>query len=299
MPSNKYQRKKAATQSLINTPTDKPKKALNITTTLATPPLTLITTTLIMTETASDSKHRDHLEAKLPEQQQQIDKLIKRVNQFERQVLILDSQLPVTEAVNSFLKKKADDLETFSRRSCIHVNGLEKDDHENNHNLRKTVVENISSKTGISKDNIERSIDKFQQTGKYNQTTKTQPVIVKFTSHSFKEQVYFKQKTIKNSNSNIRITPSLTHHRLELLNLTQSYLQEEYYNKKDDIYPKFTFADVHGNLKLVLNQPFKNRSVFSFSSVCEFHQIINKVTTRFSYPYENEVYDGDADEEAE
>ena len=42
-----------------------------------------------------------------------------------------------------------------------------------------------------------------------------------------------------------------------------------------------------------LNQPFKNRSVFSFSSVCEFHQIINKVTTRFSYPYEDEIYDDD------
>ena len=93
---------------------------------------------------------------------------------------------------------------------------------------------------------------------------------------------------IKCSDSNIRITPSLTHHRLELLNLAQSYLQEEYYNKKDDICPKFTFADVHGNLKLVLNQPFKNRSVFSFSSVCEFHQIINKVTTQSSYPYEDD-----------
>ena len=89
---------------------------------------------------------------------------------------------------------------------------------------------------------------------------------------------------------------SLTHHRLELLNLTQSYLQEKYYNKKGDIYPKFTFADVHGNLKLVLNQPFKNRSVFSFSSVCEFHQIINKVTTQSSYPYEDEIFD---DERAE
>ena len=98
---------------------------------------------------------------------------------------------------------------------------------------------------------------------------------------------------IKCSDSNIRITPSLTHHRLELLNLAQSYLQEEYYNKKDDICPKFTFADVHGNLKLVLNQPFKNRSVFSFSSVCEFYQIINKVTTRFSYPCEDEIYDDD------
>ena len=177
-------------------------------------------------------------------------------------MLILDSQLAVPETVNNLLKKKADDLEAYSRRSCIHVNGLQKDDHENNNNLRKPVVENISSKTGISKDNIKKSIDKLHRTGKYDQTTKTQPVIVKFTSHSFKEQAYFKRKTIKNSDSNIRITPSLTHHRLELLNLTQSYLQEEYYNKNNDIYPKFTFADVHENLKLVLNQPFRNRSVF-------------------------------------
>ena len=136
--------------------------------------------------------------------------------------------------------------------------------HENNDNLRKSVVKNISSKTGILKHNIERSIDKLQRTGKYDQTTKTQQVIVKFKSHSFKEQVYFKRKTMKNSDSNIRITPSLTHHRLELLNLTQSYLQEEYYNKKEDIYPKFTFADVHENLKLVLNQQFKKQVFFFF-----------------------------------
>ena len=142
---------------------------------------------------------------------------------------------------------------------------------------------------------MERSIDKLHRTGKYDQATKTQPVIVKFTSHSFKEQVYFKRKTIKNSGSNIRITPSLTCHWLESLNLTQSYLQEEYYNKKE--YPKFTFADVHGNLKLALNLPLKNRSVFSFSSVFELHWIITKVTTQLSYPYEDEIYD-DGDEEA-
>ena len=233
---------------------------------------------------------------KLADKQQQIDKLIKRVNQLEGKVPILDSQLTVSETVNNLLKKKVDDLEAYSRRSCIHVNGLQKDDHENNDNLRKTVVENISSKTGISKENIERSIDKLHRTGKYDQTTKKQPGIVKFTIHSFKEQVHFKRKTIKNSESNISITPSLTHHRLELLNLTQSYLQEEYYNKKDNIYPKFTFAEVHGNLKLVLNHPFKNRSAFSFSSVCEFHQIINKVTTRSSYPYEDKIYDDEGAE---
>ena len=188
MPSNKYQKKKAATQSQIYTTTDKSKTSLNITRTPATPPSTLTTTTLIITETASDSKYRDHLEAKLAEQQQQNDKLIKRLNELEGKVLILDSQLAVPETVNNLLKKKADDLEAFSRRSCIHANGLQKDDHENNGNLRKTVVENISSKTGISKDNIERSIDKLHRTGKYDQTTKTQPVIVKFTSHSSKNK---------------------------------------------------------------------------------------------------------------
>ena len=68
MPSTKYQRKKAAPQSQIKTPIDKLKKSLNITRTTAAPPSTLTTTMLIITETASDSKHRDHLEVKLAEQ---------------------------------------------------------------------------------------------------------------------------------------------------------------------------------------------------------------------------------------
>ena len=222
MPPNKYPKKKAATQTKICTPTDKSKKSLNITRTPATPPSTLKTATLIITETASGSKYKDHLEVELAEKQQQIDKLIKRVNQLEGKVLILDSHVAVSETVSNLLKKKTNDLEAYCRRSCIHVNGLQKDDHENNDNLRKTVVENISSKTEIAKENIERSIDKLHRTGTYDQTTKKQPV--KFTSHSFKEQIYFKRKIIKNSESNIRITPSLTQHRLKLLNLTQSYL---------------------------------------------------------------------------
>ena len=48
-----------------------------------------------------------------------------------------------------------------------------------------------------------------------------------------------------------------------------------------------------GNFRLVLNQSFKNRSALSFLSIIKFHQIINKVTTRSSYPYEDEIYDED------
>lgn len=85
------------------------------------------------------------------------------------------------------------------------------------------------------KDNIERNIDKLRRKGKYNQATKTHPIIVKFKSHSFKDQVYFRQKSMKNSDNYIKITPLLTRHRLKLQNLTRNYFQKEYYNKKDDI----------------------------------------------------------------
>ena len=59
-------------------------------------------------------KYREHLEAKLAEQQQQIDKLIKRVNELEGKVVILDSQLAVSETVKKLHKKKADDPEAYS-----------------------------------------------------------------------------------------------------------------------------------------------------------------------------------------
>ena len=46
-------------------------------------------------------------------------------------------------------------------------------------------------------------------------------------------------------------------------------------------------AGVNENLKLLLKQPHKNRSVFSFRSPLEFKQIVNEVTS-ISYPYEHE-----------
>ena len=55
------------------------------------------------------------------------------------------------------------------------------------------------------KENIELNIDKFHKTGKYDDTTKAQPVTAKFTGHSFKEQVYLKRKALKNSDTNFRI----------------------------------------------------------------------------------------------
>ena len=78
----------------------------------------------------------------------------------------------------------------------------------------------------------------------------------------------------------------------------QNHFQEEQYDKKDDIFHEFTFDDFQGNLKLAFKWPFKNGSVcLSFQSIVEFYQMINKVTTWSSHPYEDEIKD--VDEEGE
>ena len=54
---------------------------------------------------------------------------------------------------------------------------------------------------------------------------------------------------------------------------------------------KFAFADGHGTLKIVLTKSYKNRRVFAFDSLLEYFQIVNKVSTRGRYPYEDEFED--------
>ena len=73
--------------------------------------------------------------------------------------------MAVSETVNNLLKKKADDLEAYSQRPCIHVHGLQKDDHVNNDNLRKTVVQNISCKPESQKTTSRGVLVNFTEQG--------------------------------------------------------------------------------------------------------------------------------------
>ena len=73
----------------------------------------------------------------------------------------------------------------------------------------------------------------------------------------------------------------------------RKYLTIEFYindSKENGILDavKFVFAGVHGSLNLVLQKPYKNRSVFPFNSELEFYQFADKVTTKRAFSYENE-----------
>ena len=155
--------------------------------------------------------------------------------------------------------------------------------NENMENLTENIIDKLEQ-TGIPKEELKINIDKLHRTAPYRPSINTQPVIIKFKSHSFKEKIYNKRENV---NKNIKLVPLLTKRRLQLLNKLQIALNDSKENGILDAV-KFVFADVHGSLKLVLKKPYKNRSVFSFNSELEFYQFVEKVTTKRAFPYEDE-----------
>ena len=120
--------------------------------------------------------------------------------------------------------------------------------------------------------------------------TQTQPIIVKFKTHSFKEKIFHQQKKLAKV---IKISPSLTKRRSDILQQVQHIIKEESSDDSpnEEGIVKFALADVHGTLKIVLTKSYKNRHVFAFDSVLEYFQIVNKVSTKETYPYEGEFED--------
>ena len=135
----------------------------------------------------------------------------------------------------------------------------------------------MKEETGIDEDVIQQNIDKIHlidqpEDGKQRR-------IVKFTSNSFKERVFMKHNQRKKAyiekqkkanravSVRLNLQPSLTKRRLELL----QYAKEKLTAVKEI---KFPYADIHGNLKVVLNTPIRNRYVIGFKTKKDVGQIL-------------------------
>ena len=141
---------------------------------------------------------------------------------------------------------------------------IQKPKEETQENIKISVLENLQ-KTGLPKEEIERNIDKLHRVGRFDHETQTQPIIVKFKTHGFKEKIYHQRKKLAKG---IKISPSLTKRRSDILQQVQHIIKEESSedspNGEEGIV-KFAFADVHGTLKIVLSKPYKNRHVFALT----------------------------------
>ena len=133
---------------------------------------------------------RNHAASEVIIQQQQvtIDELLARIVKLEERVIVLEGGLASASHVTSVLQEqltaKTDELEMYSRRSCVVLTGLCKEENENFNKLKEDVLETLCE-TGISKEEISNNIDKLHRIGKTIKNN-TQNTIVKFKSHSFK-----------------------------------------------------------------------------------------------------------------
>ena len=198
----------------------------------------------------------------------------------------MEGKIGIQETVSNLLERKADDLEAYCRRLCAILSGIQKSKKESRENIKTSALENLQ-KTSLPLEEIERNIDKLHRVGRFDHETETQPIIVKFKTHSFKEKIYHQRKKLAKG---IKISPSLTKRRSDILQQAQHIIKEESSDDSpnEEGIVKFAFAEVHGTLKIVLTKSYKNKHVFAFDSVLEYFQIVNKVSTKERYPYEGE-----------
>ena len=128
----------------------------------------------------------------------------------------------------------------------------------------------------ISKEEIDRQVDKYQRIGRKNEGG-TQATILKFKSHFFKESVYHARKKIKNRKVKIKIF--LTKKMRKIL----SYAHQATANIPNEDFP---YADINGNLKLRLKENSNNKKVFTFKDNEELHSLFEKFD--WELPVDNE-----------
>ena len=153
-------------------------------------------------EALDNSRNHTASEVIIQQQQVTIDELLARIVKLEGG---LASAIHVTSVLQEQLTAKTDELEMYSRRSCVVLTRLCKEENENYNKLKEDVIETLCE-TGISKEEISNNIDKLHRIGKTNKNN-TQNTIVKFKSHSFKEKIHFKRKAVKQRD--VKIKPSL------------------------------------------------------------------------------------------
>ena len=120
-----------------------------------------------------------------------------------------------------------------------------------------------------SKEESDFEYNKIPKHGKVTGTR--QNVIVRFRSHQYPSDLYYARKKIKNCN--IRLKPSLTKKRTELLRNATERIEDD---NTQGI--QFVYADFNGNIKIRLNEIYRERYVHTINSIEHLEEIINEIS---------------------
>ena len=118
---------------------------------------------------------------------------MKRISTLKGKFYELEGRLLINQTVNRHLESMIDSQALYFRRLCLVINEMAEPGNESHD--KKLILLRMKEKTIIDEDVIRQNIDKIHPIGQPGDGK--QHRIVKFTSDSFKERVFMKDKQRK------------------------------------------------------------------------------------------------------
>ena len=233
----------------------------------------------------------DNLVEDLTQKDLAITNLQLQLKTLKHELLLTTSANKIKDCVIQSLQGEVNRLQQFTRRYCVSISGIDKPRGKENHDELKKKVENII--TEIDSATTIHDIDKLHRNGPAR--GKDQEVIVRFKSHSAKEEIYRNRKNCR-TDANIKIRPSLSQHTRALLkeaqNLIKSYQDEEgNFLSSINNPPDFVFANIHGELQVKMTNRVHKGMFFSFSTLDQLSGVIANAQLEVPATSNNKQYD--------
>lgn len=217
-----------------------------------------------------------------PNQQKEIDELKEQVRMLNVTVSglrndmdVLHSRLEVSNHVNSILQSQVADLQQYSRRHCLIMEGIDVKPNEKVVDVEKEVKNILVNNYNVNNDDIKLEFDKAHRIGKAKQNN--QPVIVRFKSHSFRANLYSDRKRHQ-QNGKYKLRVCLTSQRSQLL----QKMNENLISEKID----FCYANINGDLKVRLKEELDRKKIINIKSEDDIYFLLDKLNTQIG-TYDN------------
>ena len=209
--------------------------------------------------------------------QSKMTTLGKKVGTLENKVEALGSTLLLSQNTSDKLSEELckqyaelDRLHQYSPTELYYCIRNFREKKETCRDLKRSFEKNIVKDMGEnSKEEFDFEYDKIYRHGKVNGTK--QNVTVRFRLHQYPWDLYYTRKKIKNPNR--RLKPSLAKKRTELLRNATEKIED--FNTQDI---QFVYADFNGNIKIRLNEIFRERYVHTINSIEHLEEIINEIS---------------------
>ena len=191
-----------------------------------------------------------------------------RIGRLETAKIYTDSILLIKDKVHELLSKRINHLEQYTRRYSVIVKGIEWRANEVRDGKLQEDVEGLIDQCESS--TTMADVDKYHRNGPRKENK--QDLIIRFKSHSAKENFYKARKTIQRRG--VKVQPSLSSETKELLEEAREtilHYGEDYMQNP----PAFVMADVHGNLWVKFTAETKDdRLFYKFDSIEKLRGII-------------------------